>query len=201
MRTWIYFPEMERDYADFNRARRDFFETRDIDPVPASTGIGAGLITAQHRFCLGIYAVKSDPTTERIVMTTPTLNEAPEYGSDFSRGMRVPEANATRLLVSGTASLDETGETVHVDDFDGQARRMLLNVEALLEAQGADFGDVVSAITYLKHSEDADRLMEIFHEAGYEGFPNVLVAAEVCRPELLCETEVLAVLPVVRDAP
>jgi enamine deaminase RidA (YjgF/YER057c/UK114 family) len=194
MRTWIYFPEMERDYADFNRARRDFFESRGIDPVPASTGIGAGLIPAQHRFCLGIYAVKSDPATERIVMTTPTLNEAPEYGSDFSRGMRVQEANATRLLISGTASLDETGETVHLDDFEGQARRMLLNVEELLKAQGATFDDVVSAITYLKHPEDADRLVEIFREAGYEGFPNVIVAAEVCRPELLCETELLAVL-------
>jgi enamine deaminase RidA (YjgF/YER057c/UK114 family) len=195
MRTWIYFPEMERDYADFNRARREFFETRSIDPVPASTGIGAGLIPAQHRVCLGIYAVKSDPATKRIVMTTPTLNEAPEYGSDFSRGMRVQEVNATRLLVSGTASLDETGETVHVDNLEGQARRMLLNVEALLNAQGAGFSDVVWAITYLKHPQDAQRLREIFQQAGYDGFPNVIVTAEVCRPELLCETELLAVVP------
>jgi enamine deaminase RidA (YjgF/YER057c/UK114 family) len=194
MRTWIYFPEMERDYADFNRARRDFFESRGIVPVPASTGIGAGLIPAQHRVCLGIYAVKSDPTTERIVMTTPTLNEAPEYGSDFSRGMRVQEANATRLLVSGTASLDESGETVHVDDFEGQARRMLLNVEALLKAQGAGFSDIVSAMTYLKRPEDAQRLREIFKELGYEGFANAVVKAEVCRPDLLCETEAVAVL-------
>lgn len=201
MRTWIYFTEMERDYADFNRARREFFEDRGIDPIPASTGIGAGLIPAEHHVSLGIYAVKSDPPTERIVMTTPTLNEAPEYGSDFSRGMRVQEANGTRLLISGTASLDETGGTAHVGDFEGQARRMLLNVEALLKAQGAGFDDVVSAITYLKHPEDADRLFEIFHEAGYEGFPNNVVAAEVCRPELLCETELLAALPAVREPP
>jgi enamine deaminase RidA (YjgF/YER057c/UK114 family) len=198
MRTWIYFPEMERDYADFNRARREFFESRGVDPVPASTGIGAGLIPAQHNVCLGIYAAQSDTPIESAVMTTPTLNEAPEYGSDFSRGMRVQEANAARLLVSGTASLDATGETVHVDDFEGQARRMLLNVEALLKAQGADFRDVVSAITYVKHPEDAQRLEEIFQEAGYRDFPNVIVAAEVCRPELLCETEALAVLSAIR---
>ena len=34
---------------------------------------------------------------------------------------------------------------------------------------------MVSAITYLKHPEDAERLRQKFHEAGYEGFPNVLV--------------------------
>ena len=195
MRTWIYFPEMERDYADFNRARRDFFETRGIDPIPASTGIGAGLIPPKHNVCLGIYAVKSDLPTRRVVMTTPTLNEAPEYGSDFSRGMRVEEANKTSLLVSGTASIDETGETVHVDDLDAQVDRMLVNVDALLKAQGAIFADVVYAITYLKHPEHAQRLREKFRDAGYEGFPNVLVEAPVCRPELLCETELLAILP------
>ena len=67
---------------------------------------------------------------------------------------------------------------------------------ALLEGQGASFEDVVSAITYLKNPEDAALVRRKFHEAGYEGFPNVLVVAPVCRPELLCETEALALLPV-----
>lgn len=196
MRTWIYFSQMERDYAEFNRARREFFKAHGIDPIPASTGIGAGLVPVEHQLSLGIYAVKSDVPLQRAVMTTPTLNEAPEYGSDFSRGMRVCEGNATRLFISGTASIDETGETVHLDDFAAQCRRMLVNVEGLLRAQGAGFDDVVSAITYLKRPEDAGRVEEIFHEVGYEGFPNVIVAAEVCRPELLCETELLAVVPV-----
>ena len=195
MRTWIYFPEMERDYAGFNRARREFFASRGVDPIPASTGIGAGLVPEEHDLLLGFYAVKGDTPTQRTVMTTPTLNEAPVYGSDFSRGMRILEANKVALHISGTASLDEAGRTVHVDDFEAQADRMLVNVEALLERQGAGFGDVVSAITYLKCPEDAQRLRQKFREAGYEGFPNALVVAEVCRPELLCETEALAVLP------
>ena len=132
-------------------------------------------------------------------MTTPTLNEAPLYGADFARGMRIVETNKVALHVSGTASIDEAGRTAHPGDFEAQADRMLVNVAALLEGQGATFGDVVSAITYLKHPADAERLREKLHEAGFEGFPNVLVAAPVCRPELLCETEALAVLP--RTAP
>jgi enamine deaminase RidA (YjgF/YER057c/UK114 family) len=117
------------------------------------------------------------------------------YGSDFARGMRMVETNKVALHVSGTASIDETGTTAHPGDFEGQADRMLLNIAALLEGQGASFGDVVSAVTYLKRPADAGRLREKLHESDFEGFPNVLVAAPICRPELLCETEALALLP------
>jgi enamine deaminase RidA (YjgF/YER057c/UK114 family) len=195
VRTWIHLREMDRDYADLNRARREFFEARGIDPAPASTGIGAGPVPEEHDLCLGVYAVQSSPPPVRTVMTTPTLNEAPLYGSDFARGMKMVEANKVALHISGTASIDESGETAHPGDFEAQADRMLVNVAALLEGQGATFGDVVSAITYLKHPADAHQLWEKLHEAGFEGFPNVLVAAPVCRPELLCEVEALAVLP------
>src|SRR6056297_2568326 len=194
-RTWIYLSEMNRDYPDLNRARREFFRSRRIDPSPASTGIGAGLAAPAHDISLAFSALQSGALPPRAVMTTPTLNEAPVYGADFSRGMRIEDSNKTGLLVSGTASLDETGATVHVGDFDAQAHRMLVNVAALLEGQGATFGDVVSAITYVKDPANADRLREKFRESGFEGFPNGLVEAVVCRPELLCETEVLAVLP------
>jgi len=128
-------------------------------------------------------------------MTSPTLNEASQYGADFVRGLRMQEANKVALHVSGTASIDEAGRTAHVGDFEAQVDRMLLNIAALLQGQGAAFSDVVSAITYLKHPEDARRLRDKFRAAGFAGFPNVLVTAPICRPELLCETEVLAVLP------
>jgi enamine deaminase RidA (YjgF/YER057c/UK114 family) len=195
VRAWIHLREMERDYGDLNRARREFFKSRGIDPVPASTGIGGGPVSAAHDLCLSIYAVKAGHPPLRTVMTSPTLNEAGEYGADFVRGMKMVEANKVALHVSGTASIDEAGRTAHIGDFEAQADRMLVNVSALLEGHGASFADVVSAVTYLKHPADAQRLREKFHEAGYEGFPNVLVAAQVCRPELLCETEALAVLP------
>ena len=195
VRTWIHLREIDRDYADLNRARRVFFGARGIDPVPASTGIGGGPVPEGHDLCLGVYAVKSGRPTVRTVMTSPTLNEAAQYGADFVRGMKVEESNKLALYVSGTASIDEHGRTAHPGDFDAQADRMLVNIAALLERQGADFGDVVSAITYLKHPADAARLRAKIHAAGFEGFPHALVAAPICRPDLLCETEALAVLP------
>ncbi len=194
VRTWIHLRDIDRDYAELNRARRAFFEARGIDPVPASTGIGGGPVSEAHDLCLGVYAVKAGRSPVRTVMTSPTLNEAPQYGADFVRGMRMVETNKVALHVSGTASIDEYGRTAHRDDFESQADRMLVNIAALLEGQGASFGDVVSAITYLKRPEDAARLREKIHEAGFEGFPNALVGAPICRSDLLCETEVLAVL-------
>ena len=198
VRTWIHLREIARDYADLNRARRAFFEARGIDPAPASTGIGGGPVAEGHDLCLGVYAVQASrphPPSARTVMNAPTLNEAIAYGSDFARGMRLVDTNKVALHVSGTASIDEAGRTAHPGDFEAQAARMLENVAALLEGQGASFGDVVSAVTYLKRPADAERLREMLHEAGFEGFPNALVAAPICRPELLCETEALAILP------
>ncbi len=195
VRTWIYMRDIGRDYADLNRARRAFFAARGIDPAPASTGIGGGPVAESHDLCLGVYAVKAGRPVVRTVMTSPTLNEAAQYGADFVRGLKVVESNKVALHVSGTASIDEHGSTAHVGDFESQADRMLVNIAALLEGQGANFGNVVSAITYLKHPADADRLREKLHAAGFEGFPHALVAAPICRPDLLCETEALAVLP------
>jgi enamine deaminase RidA (YjgF/YER057c/UK114 family) len=195
VRTWIHLREMDRDYGDLNRARRVFFDARGIDPSPASTGIGGGPAAEGHDLCLSVYAVKAESPLVRTVMTSPTLNEANSYGADFVRGLKAMEANKVVLHVSGTASIDEAGRTAHPGDFDAQADRMLTNVAALLEGQGASFRDIVSAVTYLKRPADAQRLREKLRDAGYEGFPNVLVRAPICRPELLCETEAMAVLP------
>ena len=161
--------------------------------APASTGIGGALPEPGCRLGLGFYATSTD--ARRTVMTSPTLNEAPQYGADFVRGLRLDENNRTALLVSGTASIDEHGASVHMDDAAAQAERMLLNIRALLARQGAGFEHIVSAITYVKDVEDAGAVQRAFSRAGFEGFPNALVVADVCRPELKCETEVLALLP------
>jgi enamine deaminase RidA (YjgF/YER057c/UK114 family) len=195
VRTWIHMRDIDRDYGALNRARRAFFAARGIEPAPASTGIGGGPVPAAHDLCLGIYAVKAGRPLMKTVMTSPTLNEASEYGADFVRGLRVQEANKAALLVSGTASIDEHGRTVHDGDVTAQADRMLVNLAALLEGQGACFADVVHAITYVKHPKDAERIRQKLREAGFGGFPHAMVVAPICRPDLLCETEALAVLP------
>jgi enamine deaminase RidA (YjgF/YER057c/UK114 family) len=195
VRTWIYLRDIDRDYADLNRARREFFRRRGIDVRPASTGVGGGPFPDGHDFSISLYAVKSPRPLDVELMSAPTLSEPWTYGSDFSRGLKVVEANKIGLYVSGTASVDEAGRTVHVGNFEAQVDRTLINISSLLAAHGASFRNLVSAVTYLKHPSDAQPLRALFHKHGFDGFPSALVEAPICRPDLLCETEAVAVLP------
>jgi enamine deaminase RidA (YjgF/YER057c/UK114 family) len=194
-RTWIYLRDMDRCYGDFNLARRAFFQREGVGLPPASTGIEGAPFPEDHNFSLAFCAIKPPRPVPVAPMTTPTLNEAWTYGSDFSRGLRVLEPNRLTLHVSGTASIDDQGQTAHRGDFDGQVERMVLNVSTLLAEQGATLDDLVSATTYLRRPQDAGRLQQVFERCRVPEFPNALVSAAVCRPELLCEMEAVALLP------
>ncbi len=128
-------------------------------------------------------------------MHTPTLNEADDYGSAFSRGMKVELPEKTVLYISGTASIDEQGATVHLENIEKQLHRMLLNVQELLKPHGSSFADVVQGMTYLKRVEDYPIFQAIWAEWGLTDLPNTVVEAGVCRPELLCEMEAIAIVP------
>jgi enamine deaminase RidA (YjgF/YER057c/UK114 family) len=197
VRTWIHLRDIDRDYAALNRARRAFFAERGVVRRPASTGVQGGPFPDGHDVAVTVCAVRDDHRPlDATPISTPTLNEAWSYGADFSRGLRLVDGNAVRLHVSGTASIDEAGRTVHVADLAGQADRMLRNVRSLLLGQGATFGDVTSAVVYVKHPADAAPVRARLRDAGFDGFPCLLVEAPLCRPELLCELEAVALLPV-----
>lgn len=193
VRTWIHLRQMERDYAGFNEGRSEFFRARGIGLLPASTGISGAPCVASQNLCLSLFAVQAPARIA--LMSSPTLNEAWVYGSAFSRGVKVMGANGTTLFISGTASVDEQGRTTHGGDFEAQAERMILNISTLLALQNASFRDVVSAATYLKDPGDAPCLRQVFDRRKVEGFPNAVLHAEICRPDLLCEMEVIAILP------
>ena len=55
---------------------------------------------------------------------------------------------------------------------------------------------MVSAITYLKQSEFRETFYSVWDERGLpQDIPNTVSVADVCRPEWLCEIEVIAVFP------
>lgn len=193
VRTWIHLRDIDRDYDALNRARREFFEERGIVRRPASTGIQGFPFPSGHDVSLRLTALRP---ADAAVMSTPTLNEAWSYGADFSRGLRIADPNQVTLQVSGTASLDEAGRTLHRGDVTAQAERMLHNVATLLAGQGAGFADLVSAVTYVKRPADAAAVRAVFARRGFTGFPCSVVEGPLCRPELLCETEAVCVLSV-----
>jgi enamine deaminase RidA (YjgF/YER057c/UK114 family) len=194
-RTWIFLADIDRDYAELNHARRDFFTARRVAPAPASTGI-QGIAWPRDRGCaMDLVAYDGSGVGAVRPIHAPTMNEAPEYGSDFSRAMRVDLGRRSIVYISGTASIDATGRVLHAGDPAAQARRMLLNVEQLLAGQGAGLDRLVQAVTYVKRASDRDAIVAAGRAAGVPGgIPHTVCVADVCRPEWLCEMEAIAVL-------
>ncbi|HTQ57072.1 MAG TPA: Rid family hydrolase [Bryobacteraceae bacterium] len=135
------------------------------------------------------------------VSALDVLNEAfcYEKPSSFSRGLRLQFGNTALLLISGTASVDERGRSVHIGDFRAQCRRTFLNITKLLESEGATWKDVVRTTCYLR---DIDRDYAAFNEertAFYEAqeldpLPaSTGIQAHLCRPDLLVEIEAIAI--------
>ena len=115
--------------------------------------------------------------------------------AQYSRGVRVDLPDHTVLYLSGTASIDTDGRVVAPGDIEGQVDRMLHNVEELLRVQGAGYGNVVSAVTYLKRAEFREPFERVAARRGFPALvPNTLCVADVCRPEWLCELEAIAII-------
>lgn len=134
------------------------------------------------------------------IQAPSVLNEAPVYGSAFSRGIRLDLGNVTVLLISGTASIDERGQSIHIGDLRAQTRRTFENIAALLAAEGATWKDIVRTSCYLRDIERDyaafnDERTRYYSEQGLDPLPaSTGIQAILCRPELLIEIEAIAVL-------
>ena len=145
-------------------------------------------------------AIAHAPVEKRAITNLKCLNEAFHYAkpSSFSRGMRIDLNGLTILLISGTASIDENGVSVHIGDFRAQLRRTYWNITQLLEAEGATWKDIVRTTCYLRDIErDYEAFNEerttFFQEQGLDPLPaSTGIQAILCRPELLIEIEAIA---------
>ena len=130
------------------------------------------------------------------------LNEAYDYPSkvSFSRGMRTELDGCTMLFISGTASVNEAGESIHPGDPRAQTRRALENIKALLESEAADWHDIVRTTCYLTDFRYYDEFNEVrnafYEQEKLDPLPaSTCIEARLCRPELLVEIEAIAMIP------
>jgi enamine deaminase RidA (YjgF/YER057c/UK114 family) len=141
------------------------------------------------------------PIRKKAMSAPKALNEAYKYQrpSSFSRGMRLDIKGITILMISGTASVGENGETVHPGDFGAQTKRAFQNVTELLKSEGATWKDVVRTTCYLRDIErDYEQFnlirTEFFKEQGLEILPaSTGIQAILCWPTLLYEMEAMAI--------
>jgi enamine deaminase RidA (YjgF/YER057c/UK114 family) len=199
VRTWIYISQFGDWYGKFNAARTSEFKKHGLirengdSYLPASTGIqGRGGDEECLMDVLALSPGESNKAQVRL-LGNKRQNEAFSYGSAFSRGAVVEMDGKKTVFVSGTASINEEGETVYLDDPEGQAMETLLNIASILEAEGGSLEDICMATVFCKNGEALEAYQRISRLLCLPAFPAVTLITDICRPELLLEIEATAV--------
>ena len=133
-----------------------------------------------------------EPEQQRYLYALSHLNKTIEYGVTFERGTLMQYGDRNHIYISGTASINNQGEVIHVGDIRRQTERMWENVSALLNEGGMDFSDIMQIIVYLRDSADYQLVKHMFDER-FPDTPFVITLAPVCRPTWLIEMECIAV--------
>ncbi len=196
-RTWLYLDDILSDYGLLNEAREAFFAKwhhPEEHMIPASTGI-EGHARAGEPLILQACAFFGERLSIR-QQASPLQDEATRYGKLFSRCVVVELPRHRLVYISGTASIDRTGASVHQGDFDRQMVFTLDVLLAILRETGGDFSHVGQAAVYLKRGKDLEKSRKILNEAMFPTQRALFhLDTPVCRDDLLCEIELTAAIP------
>lgn len=195
-RTWIFMDDILSWYGPFNEARNRLFIKRgmlqrgsDASKVPASTGMGVTPV-CPARCSIEMFAVDGSPDVIKRYTVVGKQRCAFEYGSAFARASAAPTPAGRAVFISGTASIDESGATVHINDHRCQIRFTIQQIISILKETKTDPRSVVQAIAYCKTPEIAESFRRDWLKEV--AWPWVIVIGDVCRNDLLFEAEVTA---------
>jgi enamine deaminase RidA (YjgF/YER057c/UK114 family) len=203
VRTWFYLADILAWYPEFNRARTDIYDKFGILPgqdygglrLPASTGI-RGEVPGGAVAAMDLLAVAGPAKSRPLVrqLSNPGQQDAFQYGSAFSRGALIRQSDLTMMQVSGTAAIDEQGESLYSGDVRGQIDCTFNKIATLIGQEGASLQDISAACVFVKRPEDALVYQERARALGLDNLPAVVMVADICRPELLFEIDAEVVM-------
>lgn len=197
VRTWFFVQNVDVNYHGVVVGRRENFARIGLTEKThyiASTGIEGRSADAKALVKLDAYAVAGlKPGQQQYLYAPEYLNPTHEYGVTFERGVKVKYGDRSHLFISGTASINNKGEVVHVGDIRRQTERMWTNVEQLLREGNATFNDVAQMFVYIRDVADYQVVNTMF-EQRFPMVPKVILLAPVCRPAWLIEMECVAVV-------
>ncbi|MEA2069129.1 MAG: RidA family protein [Verrucomicrobiota bacterium] len=194
-RTWIYLNNLLEWYDEFNVVRTRFFRERGTfdKMVPASTGIGAGTAAGEEMVC-ALLAVKPKHDGVKIFpVASPLQCPALDYRSSFARAVEIDQPGSRLLTISGTASIEPGGTTVHLGNTEKQIELTMEVIHAILKSRDMDWEDTSRAIAYFKDIDEAPLLEKYCIENNLPELPVAISHADVCRHDLLFEIEIDAV--------
>ena len=196
IRTWFFVRDVDTQYMGMVKARKENFIAQGLTEQThyiASTGIQGLPSDPRAIIQLGAYAITGIEAQQISYLYAPThLNPTYEYGVTFERGTVVTYGDRSHAYISGTASINNKGEVVHVGDIEAQTSRMMENVCVLLEEGDFAESDIAQIIVYIRDLCDYQRVRQII-DAHYPNIPKLYTLAPVCRPEWLIEMECIAI--------
>lgn len=196
LRTWFFIRDVDTNYKGMVEARCSNFTMQHLTPEThyiASTGIGGQPIQRESRVQMDAYAASGLQPAQQQYLYAPThLNPTYQYGVTFERGTAVHYGDRCHTLISGTASINNRGEVVHIGNVEQQTLRMLQNIQTLMAEAQATLNDIAQAIIYLRDISDYPVVKRIFDERLPQ-MPRVFTLAPVCRPSWLVEMECIAI--------
>jgi hypothetical protein len=121
------------------------------------------------------------------------MSEATTYGSSFSRATKVnidsPNfPNTDILFLSGTASIDNKGKVVGINDLETQIKRMHHNIGGLLLNSNMRPESIVHAATYVKDGFLDDSKRIILSDPNNQDY-GLWYNADICRNQWLLEKD------------
>ena len=196
IRTWFFVRDVDTQYNGLVKSRRECFAEQGLTQNThyiASTGIGGTPADPKALVQMGCYAMTGfDPEQQHYLYALSHLNRTIEYGVTFERGTLMQYGDRNHVYISGTASINNKGEVVHVGDIVNQTYRMWENVETLLNEGDMTYDDVMQIVVYLRDCADYEIVQKMFEEK-FPNIPYVITLAPVCRPTWLIEMECVAV--------
>ncbi len=196
IRTWFFVQNVDVNYQGVVDGRNRLFAEHDLTPSThfiTSTGIGGRNADKNEIVQMNTYAVKGLKDGQvNFLYAKDYLNPTYEYGVSFERGTYVDYGDRRQVFISGTASIDNKGNVMHVGEIDKQVERMWQNVDALLKEANCGFEDVAQMLVYLRDTADYELVKAMF-EQRFPNTPKVFLLAPVCRPTWLIEMECIAV--------
>lgn len=110
----------------------------------------------------------------------------------YSQGIA---AKGRSIYVSGQGSFNPESGRFEPGDFHAQAERTFRNVEAILEAAGAGWKDVVKVNIYLANILDFAAMNEVYRRFLVEPYPARTTVQSGLTGQMLIEVDCIAVVP------
>lgn len=216
VRQWNYvgnileINEGYQNYQVFNEVRSDYYRKyRTLKNFPSATGVGMKYGGA----ILDFFALKPDESTRILPLNNPLQANAYEYNQEVLKGLFDPNKKAknppeferaliieynlySSLYVSGTASIIGQ-DTVGVGNIKKQAIITIENIKtltdperiSLITGKNANYSARFLLLRVYIKKQDYFRTVKEMTEKYFPGVPVVYIEADICRDDLLTETE------------